>query len=260
MASGLDFLAVTDHNTVSHHPHLPRVGARHGVSLIPGQEVTTAHGHANAFGDIGWIEFRRPGQDWVDDVAARGGVLSVNHALDADCAWQFPLERLPAALELWHISWYRDLTATYPWALWALWAQRGATNGSPVAPIGGSDFHHPGAYTLGMPTTWVCAEEPSPDAILAAVAAGRTAISVGARMTATGPVVEPLSTPMLLRPDGSSGADGEIVALGADQAVLCDADGRRRVLDGDRVSVPASWGRGPFHVVDGERRILALTL
>src|SRR5690625_3225204 len=40
--AGLDFVAVTDHNTVSHHPLLPSVGAEHGITLLPGQEVTTA--------------------------------------------------------------------------------------------------------------------------------------------------------------------------------------------------------------------------
>src|SRR5690625_6690054 len=52
--NGLDFLAVTEHNTISHLPHLPRVGARHDITLLPGQEVTTPTGHANAIGDIGW--------------------------------------------------------------------------------------------------------------------------------------------------------------------------------------------------------------
>ncbi len=47
---GLDVLAVTDHNTVSHHPHLAAAGAHAGVLLLPGQEVTTDHGHANCFG------------------------------------------------------------------------------------------------------------------------------------------------------------------------------------------------------------------
>ncbi|ACQ80801.1 PHP domain protein [Beutenbergia cavernae DSM 12333] len=256
VASGLDFLAVTDHNTVSHHAHLPGVGARHGISLVPGQEVTTARGHANAFGDIGWIDFRRPGQDWVDDVAARGGVLSINHPVDGDCAWLHPLERLPVALELWHISWYRDLAASFPWAFWARW---GELAGQGVTPIGGSDFHSPGAWTVGIPTTWVLAEDASPEAILAGVANGRTAIGVGARVTEAGPVVDPLRTPLLLRPDGSRGADGELLALGADGAALVDVDGRRTILHGDAVSVPASWGRGPFHLADADRRILALS-
>ena len=29
------------------------------MTLLPGQEVTTAHGHAGVLGDTGWIDFRR---------------------------------------------------------------------------------------------------------------------------------------------------------------------------------------------------------
>ena len=57
---GLDFLAVTDHNTVSHHAELPAASAAHQISLLPGQEVTTERGHANALGPIGWVDFREP--------------------------------------------------------------------------------------------------------------------------------------------------------------------------------------------------------
>jgi hypothetical protein len=39
---GLDFLAVTDHNTISHHAELPAAARRYGITLLPGQEVTTA--------------------------------------------------------------------------------------------------------------------------------------------------------------------------------------------------------------------------
>ena len=58
---------MTDHNTTSHHAYLPSVGERYGIRLIPGQEVTTDRGHANAFGDIGFVDFRSPG----DAVATR---------------------------------------------------------------------------------------------------------------------------------------------------------------------------------------------
>ncbi len=87
VSRGLDFLAVTDHNTTSHHAHLPSVGRSHGITLVPGQEVTRDTGHANAFGDIGFVDFRMPQAGWGAQVAARGGVLSVNHPLAADCAW-----------------------------------------------------------------------------------------------------------------------------------------------------------------------------
>ncbi|HVX43886.1 MAG TPA: CehA/McbA family metallohydrolase, partial [Mycobacteriales bacterium] len=72
---GLDFLAVTDHNTTSHHRELAAVGEHYGITLLPGQEVTTDTGHANAFGEIGWIDFREPAASWVSAVAARGGLL-----------------------------------------------------------------------------------------------------------------------------------------------------------------------------------------
>src|SRR6202167_6465 len=48
---GLDFVAVTDHNTVSHHASLGPLSSRYGVTLLPGQEVTTGLGHAGVLGD-----------------------------------------------------------------------------------------------------------------------------------------------------------------------------------------------------------------
>ncbi|MEA5117469.1 MAG: CehA/McbA family metallohydrolase, partial [Propionicimonas sp.] len=161
VASGLDFMAVTDHNTVSHHAHLPAEGARHGIALLPGQEVTTHRGHANAFGDIGWIDFRQPALEWVRTVAARGGTLSINHPISGDCSWLHRLPQRPAAVELWHATWYRELISTAPLAWFTTWPA-GATL------IGGSDTHlvrEP--QRPGTPTTWVAAEEPTAEAILA---------------------------------------------------------------------------------------------
>src|SRR5699024_11219035 len=207
-----------DHNTTSHHPHLPGIGAAQGITLLPGQEVTTARGHANAFGDIGWIDFREPAQDWVSEVARRGGVLSINHAIDGDCAWQHPLAELPAALELWHISWFRDLTSTAPWAFHQRW--------DPGAVVlGGSDFHFPsGPWTVGTPTTWVAAEDDSAEAILAGVQAGRTAISVGVSEDA---VPRPLHTPVLLR------VEDDVIAVAASGTEIGRASCRERAQMGE---------------------------
>src|SRR5262245_16433013 len=44
---GLDFIAITDHNTVSHHPELDPWRDR--IVPIRGSEVTTFHGHMNVF-------------------------------------------------------------------------------------------------------------------------------------------------------------------------------------------------------------------
>ena len=129
---GLDFLAVTDHNTVSHHGELGAAGRHAGIPLIPGQEVTTGLGHANAFGDIGWVDFREPATAWLDAVEADGGLLSVNHPLAADCAWRHELPRRAPLAEVWHSSWL-DLRWGGPLAWWQAWGQD-------VVPIGGSDF------------------------------------------------------------------------------------------------------------------------
>ncbi len=53
---GLDFLAITDHNSLSHLARLNEIDTP--LMLIPGIEVTTFRGHWNVWGDQGWIDFR----------------------------------------------------------------------------------------------------------------------------------------------------------------------------------------------------------
>src|SRR5205823_844610 len=121
-----DFLAVTDHNTVSHHAELAAAGAAAGILLVPGQEVTTDRGHANAFGAVGWVDFREPAASW-------GGLLSINHPLAGDCAWLHPMDVRPPLAEVWHAGWW-DRTWTAPLAWLLAWAPD-------TVPVGGSDFH-----------------------------------------------------------------------------------------------------------------------
>lgn len=247
---GLDFLAVTDHNTVSHHAHLPAVGAAYDVCLLPGQEVTTHAGHANAFGDIGWVDFRRPAARWLSDVTERGGLLSVNHPVQDDCGWLFPVRT--GFLELWHISWFLDLTATGPWAyLRALGAAAEAPGASgtglePGHPVllGGSDFHTPEqGFPPGTPTTWVAAHDRTPEAILDGIRHGRTAIS---RFPGPG-------EPVLVR------VGEDLVAIDADGTVLVDGTGRRRRIRTDRVTSAAPPEDGPYRLEAPDRTLLAVS-
>ncbi len=144
---GLDFAAITDHNTVSHHAELPAAADRYGITLVPGQEVTTDTGHASALGDVGWIDFRGPADDWLAATERRGGLMSINHPIGG------------------HVSW------TMPLAWWLAW-DPGAI------PVGGSDWHRPGDVALpGSPTTWVECAGDSPQDVLDGLGAGRTAIS-----------------------------------------------------------------------------------
>ncbi len=232
-SQGLDFLAVTDHNTVSHHAELPAAAAHAGVALVPGQEVTTDLGHANVFGDTGWVDFRRPSADWAAFAAARGGLMSINHPLSGDCAWRRPLPAAarPRFVEIWHSSWW-DRRWGAPLAWTDLWLPCGAV------PLGGSDFHDPAQHkTLGEPTTWVLAEDE--DGVLDALAAGRTSVSAGR------------DAPVLLR------VEDDLIADGADGAVLVRPDGRRAAVRGDRVRFPAD-GPGMYRLESHENEVLAL--
>jgi hypothetical protein len=225
--NGLDFLAVTDHNTVSHHEYLPAASARYGVALLPGQEVTTADGHANAFGDIGWIDFREPADAWVTAVARRGGLLSINHPSRGDCSWRHALSTMPPLAEVWHSSWL-DRRDGGPLAWWL-------AAGYPV-PIGGSDWHSPGHDAApGTPTTWVACADGD---VLGGLAAGRTAIGAG------------YTEPLLLR------VGDELLALDAGGAMLVCPHGRRTPVRGERASFTGH--DGPHLLELDDRTVLSI--
>jgi hypothetical protein len=224
---GLDFLAVTDHNTISHHAELPAASVHAGVLLVPGFELTTDRGHANCLGADGWVDFRRSADTWLADTEAAEGLLSINHPLAGDLAWRLPMERRPPLIEVWHSSWNRRWPGPLEW--WTEW-------GAGLA-IGGSDFHRFGDDDLpGAPTTWLEVEE---DDVLGALRAGRVAISAA--------------------PDGPVAIrhEDELVVLDAAGMTLLDPGGGRRPISADRVRVPA--GPGPYRLVGDDGTTVALT-
>jgi len=214
---GLDFVAVTDHNTVSHHGFLGPASARYGVTLLPGQEVTTELGHAGVLGDVGWVDFREPAPSWLSFTESRGGLMSVNHPFGGANSWVHPMPRRPPLLEVWHWSWL-DLTWTTPLSWWQAW--------DPSAiPVGGSDWHRPGSDApLGTPTTWVACSESSVAGVLDGLRAGRVAISASR------------DGAVLLRDSGS------LVAIGADGLVLVGPAGPYKRISGDLVRLPEAPG------------------
>lgn len=217
VSQGLDFVAVTDHNTVSHHASLASVSSRYGVTLLPGQEVTTVFGHAGVLGDTGWIDFREPASSWLSAAEAAGGLMSVNHPFAGNASWVHPTPRRPPLLEVWHWSWL-DLSWTTPLSWWQAWDPN-------AIPVGGSDWHRPGSDApLGTPTTWVLCADSSVSSVLSGLRAGHVAISASR------------DGAVLLRSEGS------LLAVGADGLVLTGPTGPYKRISGDLVRLPGAPG------------------
>ena len=179
-ARGLDFVAVTDHNTVSHLPHLAAAGGDE-LLLVPGEEITTYYGHANAWGIHSWQEFRCRDDATmariIDAVHAAGGLFSANHPKDNGPPWEYspdlPFDCVEAWQSIWASNNYQSL------AFWDSLLQQGRR----VVAVGGSDKHvrpftgQPSSDDIGTPTTWVYAGELSTAGILGGIRAGRVFIS-----------------------------------------------------------------------------------
>ena len=182
---GLEFLAITDHNTHSHYRKLAGLSSS-DLLLIPGEEITTYRGHANVWGVEGWTDFRVEREAdldrLIDQVHARGGVFSVNHpkALPncLGCDWEYPVPTGADSFEGWQ----------GPWALknWQSLERYDALlrQGRRLTLVGGSDRHQPGYpdpdppwLQVGSPTTWLWLDDLCVASVLKAVKAGRGFVS-----------------------------------------------------------------------------------
>ncbi len=193
-ARGLDFVVLSDHNTVSQDDFLVDAQARTGVLLVPGIEFTTYDGHAGAFGATRWVDHRigQPGatiEAAADAIAEQGAVLVVNHPnldlgdLCLGCAWDHDLDpQRIGAIEVITGGWdpVGRLFFEENLATWESWLDRGAR----VAPVGGSDDHQAGedrgptASPIGSPTTRIYADELSVAALTDGLRAGRTMVQL----------------------------------------------------------------------------------
>jgi hypothetical protein len=197
-ARGLDFIAITDHNTTSHfHAMRELQPAFDRLLLIPGREITTFHGHANVFGPTGFIDFRLGAESLptagalMDAAEAMAGVFAIAHPLLPSgelcmgCGW--------TARDT-DFSRVRVIEVSNGGAARATGNEEGAFSGIPfwharlmeglrITGVGGSDNHDPSlapdiASAVGMPTTLVEATELSETAIMAGILAGRVAIDL----------------------------------------------------------------------------------
>jgi hypothetical protein len=232
-ALGFDFLAVTDHNTISHHPFLPEL-AGDDLILIPGQEATTYYGHMNIWNTGRWCDFRcKSDADMravIELAHASGGICSINHPKQGGPAWEYSTNLPVNTMEVWQGPWpHRNEESL------ALW-DRLLSEGRRLPAVGGSDYHCPSGeetnfLRLGQPTTWVKVRERSIDGILAALVAGQSCIS---------------ATPEGPRLDLQASNHAEIVGMGG---TLSAAAGEKLHVE---VEIWGGSGRTLRLIVDGK--------
>ncbi len=182
-AQGLDFVAITEHNTVSHLPLLRGLAGGTRPLLIPGVEVSTYHGHANVWPISDWLDFRCSNDEGMAAVRERarehGALFSVNHPKEGGPDWEFGSCFDPDCIEVWGAPWF--ISNYQSLAVW----DRLLRQGRRITAVGGSDKHQApftgalGWYELGTPTTWVWADELSIPALVAGLRSGRAFISAG---------------------------------------------------------------------------------
>ncbi len=179
-AQGLDFVSVTEHNTVSHLPLLGQY-ATPDLLLLPGVEISTYHGHANVWPVDGFVEFRCSTDEQIaavrEAIRARGALFSINHPKEGGPPWEFSQFHGPDAVEVWGGPW--SISNYQSLAVWDGLLRRGER----VTAVGGSDKHvapyagNSAWYDVGTPCTWVYADELTVPAIVEGIRAGRAYVS-----------------------------------------------------------------------------------
>ncbi|OYU71533.1 MAG: phosphotransferase [Alphaproteobacteria bacterium PA2] len=193
---GLDFLAVTDHNTFAQNQSLTELAPYFDtLLLIPGREITTFQGHTNVWGPDGDLDFQlgtrraRTTDAIFDQAHAAQGLVSINHP------------RLPSGEACMGCGWSAatdwskvDAMEVINGGSLAVLGPEGPVSGIPfweglldrgfrITGVGGSDNHDPDLAAdkpgaLGRPLTYVHADALSRAGILEGIRQGRVFLDI----------------------------------------------------------------------------------
>ena len=188
----LDFIAITDHNTMSQYNDMRELQPYFDkLLLMPGREVTTFQGHANVFGTTAFIDFRLTSphvptvNKLLEQVQDLHSLISLNHpgspsgAACMGCGWTAPdtdFSRVNA------IEAINGGSLDGPRSGIPFWQDK-LNKGFRLTAIGGSD-NHDADYgpsirsAVGHPTTVVYAPNLTEEAILNGIRAGHVFIDI----------------------------------------------------------------------------------
>lgn len=241
---GHDFVALTDHNTVS---GLSALGTITAGRIIPiyGSEITTTAGHALALGTRDYFEWRigTPEAPGIADVYRRvtdsGALFVIAHPNDpgdpacTGCHWEYEEMKPGSArlVEIWNEGWStsneQSLASAYSWL----------NEGYRIVMTAGADIHDDprtdasGSNSLGLNAVY--AEAPTERAILNAIAGGRSYMT-------SGPVL--LLTSSAGSEFGNRFMTGDTIPAGCDIYIHVDTaatdidDYIRLIRNGDEIS------------------------
>lgn len=190
---GLDFVTLSDHNTVSGLGEL-RSYARPDLVTIGGMELSTFRGHALALGLDGWQEWRTAPHDGPATspvelfarVERQAQLLVMAHPMSIGSPWRSGslweyADLMPGSFrctEVWNGSWSGDSHNEQALQLFYLWLNQGHR----LVATSGTDSHAPWQPGDRIAFNHVWAEELSEKGILAGLERGASYISDGPRL------------------------------------------------------------------------------
>jgi hypothetical protein len=187
----VDFMTLSDHNTISGLPELHSLSDDRLLTL-GGCEFTTYFGHAVAVGINQWFDWRKLDgsvltmPELAQEVIDSGGLLTIAHPMDegdpmcCGCRWQY-YDMMPEnalAVEIWNEHWHssnqESLLLFYRWL----------NEGHRLTAVSGTDMHRPQPDVRNAVNV-VYAQEFSERGILDAIKAGHSYVSAGPELLLT---------------------------------------------------------------------------
>jgi hypothetical protein len=252
-ARGLDFIAVTDHNTDSHYDALRELQPYFDKLLfIPGREITTFWGHANLFGPTDFVDFRvgttvTSMQSLFEQAESMHAILSINHPnaptgeICMGCGWtpkEAPKEALDPHL-IHSIEAVNGGAEEGQYSGISFW-EKYLNQSYRITAIGGSDNHNAqipagGKSAIGSPTTVIYANDLSVASILDGIRKGHVFIDLSASRDRRFEIFAEDDSQKAMIGDALAAPVGSTIKISA-HIVACQGNQLRFLLDGQPVA------------------------
>ena len=182
---GFDFLAMTDHITISHWARLQEMRDV-PMALLHSCEITSRHGHANMHNIQKWVNVYTDGDNWdmnkaADEVHRQGGLFCINHAFSGGRlgfrSFYFDWKKADL-MEIYH-----NLEGCNNQPMISFWDHQ-MLQGYRLIGVGGTDSHDPytGTHKLGNCLTYIFTDELSEVGIIRGLKKGNVFVSKGAQI------------------------------------------------------------------------------